>query len=216
MSPTGQRSNQGSKGSNQRRNPRQGRSLERVETILAAASSLISEQGGGALKMAAIAQRAGVTTGSIYQYFSNTREIVRALAETYAERFRDAIRKHLQQVHSAEDLITHSRSLFNEFCEMYRSEPVLKEIGLATSLDKDLQGMDILDSRQNAALLFQAYEPYFAAESRDELQRLLFLMCHLTGASIRLALALDDKEGIPLLASHQQMLEARFLELMKP
>jgi len=39
-------------------------------------------------------------------------------------------------------------------------------------------------------------------------------MCHLSGAAIRLALTLDDDEGNLLLATHQQMLEARFLDLM--
>ena len=198
-----------------RRNPRQQRSLARVEAILTAAASLISEQGGGALKMSAVAQRAGVTTGSIYQYFPNTTEIVRALAETYAERFREAIKQHLQQVHSAEDLITHSRSMFNEFCEMYRNEPVLRDIGLATSLDRSLQDMDILDSRQNAELLFQVYQSYFSTKYWPELQRLLFLVCHMSGAAIRLALTLGDEEGNLLLATHQKMLEARLLNLMQ-
>jgi len=64
--------------------------------------------------------------------------------------------------------------------------------------------------------LFQAYQPYFARESWAELQRLLFLMCHLSGATIRLALTLDEDEGNLLLATHQQMLEARFLDLMQP
>jgi len=98
-----------------RRNPRQQRSLERVDAILRSAASLISEQGGGTLKMSAVAERAGVSTASIYQYFPNTTEIVRALAETYAEHFRDTIKQHLQQIHSAEDLITHTKSMFYEF-----------------------------------------------------------------------------------------------------
>jgi len=199
-----------------RRNPRQQRSLERVDAILRSAASLISEQGGGTLKMSAVAERAGVSTASIYQYFPNTTEIVRALAETYAEHFRDAIKQHLQQIQSAEDLITHTKSMFYEFCEMYRNDPALKEIGLATALDKSLQELDVLDSRENTALLFQAYQPYFARESWAELQRLLFLMCHLSGATIRLALTLDEDEGNLLLATHQQMLEARFLVLMQP
>jgi len=197
-----------------RRSPRQRRSLERVDAILAASASLISEQGGGTLKMSAVARRAGVTTGSIYQYFPNTTEIVRALLESYAKRFRRALIQNLQQVHSAEGLIKHNRLMFDEFCEMYRSEPVLREVALIKSLDKSFQDMDILNSRQNAELLFQVYQAHFAPESWAELQRLLFLSCHLSGAVIRLALTFSEEEGALLLASHQQILETRFLDLM--
>jgi AcrR family transcriptional regulator len=200
--------------SSERRNPSQQRSQERVDTILQAAAGIITEEGTGALKMAQIAKAAGVTKGSIYQYFPNTAAIVRALAEGYAERYRQVLSEKLNQIDSIETLILHSRTFLNDLWQMYRSEPVLKEIGLATSLDKSLQSMDILDSRINADLLFQAYRPFVDEGLWEELQRILFLVCHLSGSAIRLVLALDESEGEALLLSHQKMIETRLLQLL--
>jgi len=200
--------------SSERRNPRQQRSLERVQAILDTASELIVEQGGASLKMATIAQRAGVTTGSIYQYFPNTGAITRALAEDYAERYRAVLKQHLEQIDSAAELINHGKRLFSALYDMYRSDPVLKEIGLMTSIDRSLQSMDILDSRHNAELLFEAYRAFFEPSVQEELRRLLFLMCHLSGSAIRLSLALDAEEGDALLLTHQQMIQSRIAELM--
>ncbi len=198
----------------ERRNPRQQRSQERVEAIFIAASVIITEQGLGDLKMAAIAREAGVSKASIYQYFPNTTAIVRALAEDYADRYRQVLTDKLNQVDSIEALIDHSNTLFYDLWSMYRTYPVLKEIALATSLDKGLQEMDIQDSWTNTDLLFESYKDYVDCESWEELKRVLFLVCHLSGSAIRLALALDEKEGEALLMSYQKLMEARLTALL--
>ncbi len=66
-----------------RRAPSQQRSRERVERMLAAASALIAEQGSDAMRMGEVAERAGVSIGSLYQFFPDKRAIVWALAERY-------------------------------------------------------------------------------------------------------------------------------------
>ncbi|TKB29290.1 MAG: helix-turn-helix transcriptional regulator, partial [Mesorhizobium sp.] len=50
-----------------RRAPTQQRSRERVERMLAAAAALIAEQGSDAMRMGEVAERAGVSIGSLYQ-----------------------------------------------------------------------------------------------------------------------------------------------------
>jgi AcrR family transcriptional regulator len=198
----------------ERRNPVQQRSQERVDAIFEAVSVLIIEQGLGELKMAAIAKTAGISKASIYQYFPNTSAIIRALAEDYAERFRQVLTDKLNQVDSVDALINHSSTLFYDLWSMYQAYPVLKAIGLATSLDKGLQEMDVQDSRKNADLLFDAYKDYVGGESWDELKRVLFLVCHLSGSAIRLALALDEKEGEAILMSYQQLMKSRLMALL--
>ena len=66
-----------------RRAPSQQRSRERVERMLAAASALIAEQGSDAVRMGEVAERAGVSIGSLYQFFPDKRAIIWALAERY-------------------------------------------------------------------------------------------------------------------------------------
>ncbi|MEK7794319.1 MAG: helix-turn-helix domain-containing protein [Candidatus Hydrogenedentota bacterium] len=54
-----------------RRLPTQDRGRERVDRILDAAARLLVEQGYEAVKTNHIAKRAGVSVGSIYQFFPN-------------------------------------------------------------------------------------------------------------------------------------------------
>ncbi|MGN6721991.1 MAG: TetR/AcrR family transcriptional regulator [Marmoricola sp.] len=62
--------------SSNRRVPVQERSRARVETILEAAAGVAVEQGVDALNTRSIAQHAGLSVSSIYQYFASVDEIV--------------------------------------------------------------------------------------------------------------------------------------------
>ncbi|KEF41102.1 MAG: hypothetical protein ER33_13355 [Cyanobium sp. CACIAM 14] len=68
-----------------RRQPRQARSQERVRRILEAAEALFLAGGVGATTTNAIAARAGVPIGSLYQFFPDKAAILRSLAQGYGE-----------------------------------------------------------------------------------------------------------------------------------
>jgi AcrR family transcriptional regulator len=70
-----------------RRTPRQDRARETVDAVVQAAEQILVESGYGNASTNAIAQRAGVSIGSLYQYFSNKEELFRAV-----------VRKHRGQV----------------------------------------------------------------------------------------------------------------------
>ncbi|WP_232493697.1 TetR/AcrR family transcriptional regulator [Novosphingobium kaempferiae] len=63
------------------RTPRQGRALHKIELILEAAIRLVDSGGMGALTTNAVAQTAGVSIGTLYQYFPNKEAILDALAD---------------------------------------------------------------------------------------------------------------------------------------
>ncbi|TVR72245.1 MAG: TetR/AcrR family transcriptional regulator [Sphaerobacteraceae bacterium] len=71
----------------QRPRGRQKRGLQRIEAILDAAASVFAERGVQAATTNAIADRAGVSPGSLYQFFGNKEEIADALAARYLEEF---------------------------------------------------------------------------------------------------------------------------------
>ena len=62
-----------------RKVPRQARSSAMVDTILEAAARVLAEEGLGRATTNRIAEVAGVSIGSLYQYFPNKLAIVRAL-----------------------------------------------------------------------------------------------------------------------------------------
>lgn len=67
-----------------RKRPRQDRSRATVEAILGAAVDLLAAQGYARASSNQIAARAGVSVGSLYQYFPNKDAIVMALFERHA------------------------------------------------------------------------------------------------------------------------------------
>lgn len=64
-----------------RRNPTQDRAQHTVAAIFEAAGLLAAEQGEGALTTNRIAERAGVSIGTLYQYFSTREAIVEAMVK---------------------------------------------------------------------------------------------------------------------------------------
>jgi AcrR family transcriptional regulator len=71
-----------------RRTPTQARSRKRVEAILEAAAIVFVEQGFDAASTDTIAERAGTSVGSIYQFFPNKLALFEALAARCLERQR--------------------------------------------------------------------------------------------------------------------------------
>lgn len=65
----------------------------RHQAIVAAARAMATEGGMAALQVAAVAERAGIATGTVYRYFPSKAELVTALVGATAEREITAIRK---------------------------------------------------------------------------------------------------------------------------
>ena len=64
-----------------RRIPRQARAEETVSAILEGAAQVLEAGGLAGFTTNAVAERAGVSIGTLYQYFSDKRALLRALAE---------------------------------------------------------------------------------------------------------------------------------------
>ena len=76
-----------------RKQPAQDRSRATVDAILEGAAQVLTRVGYARLTTAAVAERAGVSVGSLYQYFPNKDAVVRALLEQYFERVRAGIER---------------------------------------------------------------------------------------------------------------------------
>lgn len=72
-----------------RKSPRQKRATATFEAIVEAAAHFLRKGGGQAMTTNAVAARAGVSIGSLYQYFPNKQAIVRALVEREFARVED-------------------------------------------------------------------------------------------------------------------------------
>ena len=74
-----------------RRQPRQERALEKVGLMLEAATRILDKQGLAGLTTNRVAEVAGVSIGTVYQYFNDKSELVDALAEREVQALTDSI-----------------------------------------------------------------------------------------------------------------------------
>ncbi|GAA0587539.1 TetR/AcrR family transcriptional regulator [Actinomadura livida] len=80
-----------SPGLSPRRIPRQDRSRQTVERILEAATRVLSDRGYDGASTNRIAKAAGISNGSLYQYFPNKDAIVIAVLDRFADRLADRL-----------------------------------------------------------------------------------------------------------------------------
>jgi AcrR family transcriptional regulator len=66
---------------NQRRSPRQARSMATYDAILEAASQILERDGMEGFNTNAVAARAGVSVGTLYQYFADKQAVLLAAAD---------------------------------------------------------------------------------------------------------------------------------------
>ncbi len=87
-----------------RKTPRQSRSSTLVDDILEAAARVLVEQGFEAMTTNMVAERAGVSVGSLYQYFPHKAALVAELIERRADAERDFMQAWIAEV-SGRDLV---------------------------------------------------------------------------------------------------------------
>jgi AcrR family transcriptional regulator len=81
-----------------RKRPRQQRGKDTVDSILEATARVLKHAGFDGLTTNAVAAKAGVSIGSLYQYFPNKEALVSALIERHCEEMNSAILAELTNV----------------------------------------------------------------------------------------------------------------------
>ncbi|MDF1687760.1 MAG: TetR/AcrR family transcriptional regulator [Parvibaculaceae bacterium] len=193
------------------RKPAQARAKARVERILDAAVSLIAEKGSEAMRMSEVASHAGVPIGSLYQYFPDKAALLLELAQIYNKRIRAQIGAMLETIQSQEDIVPILSDLLDGYYQMFLEEPVARDIWCGTQAHKSLEWCDIEDSRLNGALVFESLKQFYPKSTWPDLKTRSFLVMQLTGAAVRLAIALEPEEGRLVMKSYAGLLSREFL-----
>ncbi|RUV43291.1 MAG: TetR/AcrR family transcriptional regulator [Mesorhizobium sp.] len=188
-----------------RRAPTQQRSRERVERMLAAAAALIAEQGSDAMRMGEVAERAGVSIGSLYQFFPDKRAIVWALAERYTAESQACISAALKDVSDAEGLKRAFSELVDIYYGMFLAEPVMRDIWSSTQADKALRELELADSRANARFLVAVLKRLRPGADTVAMETAALLVWQMGEAVMRLAISVDREEGDRLVAAYKRM-----------
>jgi len=198
-----------------RRAPTQKRSRERVENILKAACDLISASGSDTMKMGELAEKAGVSIGSLYQYFPDKASIIHALAQRYNEESQHCIDEALAEVATERDLIVAFDKLIDTYYALFLAEPVICDIWTGTQADKTLRDMELDVSRANAQSLTRAILRIRHNDGDASTFAARCLLIMYTGEStMRLAISVPAREGREIISSYKRMARRELSEML--
>ncbi|NKC01921.1 MAG: TetR family transcriptional regulator [Pseudomonadales bacterium] len=105
---------------NVRKKPTQERGKQTVATILEAAIQVFDELGYEGTSTNHVADRAGVSVGTLYQYFSNKEEIMASILRTYRRQLVEDIRKGLE-AGSQDTILETIESIVRSLIESHKS-----------------------------------------------------------------------------------------------
>jgi AcrR family transcriptional regulator len=126
------------KDTSMRRLPQQDRSRRRVDLILDTAADLFAEIGYESATTNSIAERAGISIGSLYRYFSDKDAILRALAKRHQEQVRGIFDRVSMGdlVYLPLDVLLDR--LVDPFVELHTACPAYKHILLGSDVSTDI------------------------------------------------------------------------------
>lgn len=199
-----------------RRAPTQKRSRERVDTILKVACELISTHGSDAMKMGELAEKAGVSIGSLYQYFPDKASVIHALAERYNAESLHCIEDALASVSTADELVKAFDQLIDTYYELFLAEPVICDIWTGTQADKTLRDMEMDVSRANADQLTKAVLRVRRNDGDFKTFAARCLLIMYSGeATMRLAIAVPKAEGREIVSSYKRMVRRELSDMVR-
>ncbi len=146
-----------------RRSPAGARGRQRRELILDTAADLLAEGGETTINTNALADRAGISVGSVYQYFSNKEAILSALGERYMEQLGGNTLAALQQDVSGLNFLQLVDQVIDPMIAFERQHPAFKHFqegqegaeALAAGVDT---GVPILRDRLDREILATIYD----------------------------------------------------------
>lgn len=179
------------------RAPRQLRSQQRVEQILASAKDIIAEKGTAGLTIVEIAQVAGITAGSMYQYFPNKGAIITALAAQLLDEFREKIGEALSVMPETKaDMLELLDMLLLEYYQVHRDDPVVRDVLMGVSVDKSLHDLNEADTKQNVEAILRVARPFYGNVPERKLRMHIRLIIEIVETTTRLAVKLPKQDGM--------------------
>lgn len=116
---------------NTRKTPQQQRAQHSVDVILEAAAQLLEATGEAGFNTNAVAERAGVSIGTLYRYFPDKRSILRALALRETEAHRRAVMAVLEDGGQG---VARDRAIIRAFVQAFAGRTKARRIAVSAML----------------------------------------------------------------------------------
>jgi len=186
-----------------RREPQQRRARQTVEAVLDAVIKILKRQGFEAVTTNRIAEVAGVSIGSVYQYFPDKRAIFAALHERHIEEIDRLVETKLME-HAASPLDTLMRAMIEAMVDAHASDPELYEL-LLTEVPHRAEGTRDFAVRLHGAFRLAIASRSDEVKTRRDLETVVFVVTHMVEAlshgavlrrPARLSLAAAKEEAV--------------------
>lgn len=197
------------------RTPQQQRSRKRVDQILDAARQVIAERGSTGVTITEIAEVAGITAGSMYQYFPNKAAIIDALGARYLDAFRLRMEAQIAATpKTAVDMAATFDTLIEEDYQTCLDDPAMRDVWLGGATNKSLRDIYNAESHRNVAILTEAAQPLVRVAEQDGLATSIALMFHFGDTAIRVALDQPPTEGRQTIERAKAMLRQMWFAMV--
>jgi AcrR family transcriptional regulator len=117
-----------------RKSPSQSRSKDTVDAIVAAATRILRERGYAQTNVNRVAERAGVSVGSLYQYFPSKEALVAEVARRHSTRMIDAFQDVPEQLFDSSDFDATFAQAVRAYFEFNAARVRPKNLDLATTI----------------------------------------------------------------------------------
>lgn len=116
---------------NTRKTPRQQRARHSVDVVLEAAAQVLEATGEAGFNTNAVAERAGVSIGTLYRYFPDKRSILQALALRETEAHRSAVMAVLE---GGSPGVARDRAIIRAFVQAFAGRSQARRIAVSALL----------------------------------------------------------------------------------
>lgn len=179
---------------NKRRSPRQARAAQTVDAILEAAAQVLERGGLAALTTNAVAERAGVSIGTLYQYFAHKNAVLMSLAECELAAAQASVARALRDdpARSAEQRVRATvRAMLNAFGGRQRARKAVLQVVLAQGLGQQTVSLITAFISRTASPAGKERRPMFGSLSAEQ----AFVVSHALTGAIRAAV-LEERPAL--------------------
>jgi AcrR family transcriptional regulator len=160
-----------------RRRPQQRRARETVEAVLDAVIRILKRDGSRGLTTNRIAEVAGVSIGSVYQYFPDKQAIFAALHQRHIDQIDRMVQDTLVE-HAASSLETLMRAMIEAMVEAHTTDPELYEL-LLTEISHRTEGSAEFSVRLHGAFLLAISSRAHELKRGRNLDTVVFVVTHM-------------------------------------
>jgi AcrR family transcriptional regulator len=188
-----------------RRKPQQRRARQTVEAVLDAVVRILKREGVGAITTNRIAEVAGVSIGSVYQYFPDKRAIFVALHERHVQEIDRMVHTVLVE-HAASTLEEFVRAMIDGIVKAHEGDPELYEL-LMTAVPHRADGTRDFATRLHGAFRLAIASRMSEIKKGRNLDAVVFVVTHMV-ESLSHGVVLRRPRGMSLKAAKDEAVRA--------